>query len=209
MAAVSVGASLAANVVLFALLAYVNRPVEARPPESFGPPIQVFVPPREPPPVRAEAPRAAAPRPAPAEPAPTPLLRAIPPPSLLPRLPSTAGIDDVEIAPTAADLQQIAVPEGPMEAAEVDRGPRKIGGPLPRYPYWARLRGLEAEVTVAFVVDTEGRVTEVQLRGCRGDRRFGDIVVRAVRRWRFEPAVYGGRRVSVRCIQTIRFVLED
>ncbi|MFQ5654254.1 MAG: energy transducer TonB, partial [Planctomycetota bacterium] len=97
----------------------------------------------------------------------------------------------------------------PMDVAEVDQPPRKTSGPLPRYPYWARLRQLEGVVTVAFVVDEAGCVREVQVTRVDGDRRFGKLVVDSVKRWRFTAGVYDGTAVPVRCVQRLRFRLED
>ena len=55
----------------------------------------------------------------------------------------------------------------------------------------------------------EGRVRDVCLLEIAGEDRFGDVVVEAVKKWRFRPGVYGGRKVPVRCVQSIRFELED
>jgi protein TonB len=93
----------------------------------------------------------------------------------------------------------------PVSAPKVDRLPSKIAGPPPRYPQWARRDHLEAVVTLRFIVTAEGTVEDVHIHDIEGDERFGDEAARAVRQWRFRPAMRAGSPVPCWCFQKINF----
>lgn len=87
---------------------------------------------------------------------------------------------------------------------DLDHAPRAVAQPSPLYPEPMRRDGVNGSVTVAFVVDIEGRV--VSARVARSTHRgFEDAAVRAVRRWRFEPGTQNGRKVSFRMAVPIEF----
>jgi protein TonB len=100
------------------------------------------------------------------------------------------------------------IPEtGPRRFSSAMERPVRQGGAEPSYTAIARRAGEQGVVILDAVIDTSGRVTEIDvLRGLR----FGltESAVRAVRTWRFEPARLNGRPVAVRYNLTIRFALE-
>jgi TonB family protein len=139
-------------------------------------------------------------------------------PSLLPRLsdwigdmsPDAAGLPVV--LPSLSDLKPTdsAGASGlgeHLSILKVDRMPSKVSGGVPRYPEWARRGGLEAVVTLRFVVTTEGQVQDVKVHEIEGDERFGEEAVKAVATWRFEPAIKGGKAVGCWCFQKVNFKL--
>ena len=93
--------------------------------------------------------------------------------------------------------------------AQVDRGPVRAVSPLPPYPQWARLRKLEGVVSLRVTVDASGRVADVQVEDVEGDARFGEVARSSVADWRFEPAVFEGRKVACVLAQRVRFQLVD
>ena len=95
--------------------------------------------------------------------------------------------------------------EKPLSAPKVDRFPSKISGPPPRYPRWARRDDLEAVVTLRFVVTAEGTVEDIHVHDIDGDERFGEEAIRAVRQWRFSPAIRADKPVPCWCFQKINF----
>jgi len=97
----------------------------------------------------------------------------------------------------------------PLSLEQVDRAPQPSLTPLPSYPPWARARKLTGVVTLKFVVDAEGAVRDIVVDRVEGDDRFGPVAVDAVAGWRFQPAVYQGKKVSVRVSQRVRFRLVD
>jgi protein TonB len=127
---------------------------------------------------------------------------------LPPRISEVRTGGDLRVAPPEA-LEIRADPDRAMDLSDVDRPPERLHAPPVMYPHWARVAGKEGRVRVQFIVDAEGRVGDVHLLEVTGEDRFGDVVVEAVRKWRFRPGVHGGRKVPVRCIQSIRFELED
>lgn len=93
----------------------------------------------------------------------------------------------------------------PISAPKVDRFPSKISGPPPHYPRWARRDDLEAVVTLRFIVTAEGTVENINIHSIEGDERFGEEAIRAVRQWRFSPAIRADKPVACWCFQKINF----
>jgi protein TonB len=62
----------------------------------------------------------------------------------------------------------------------------------PDYPPIARQRRIEGWVELEYVVDAAGRVTDVRVLGSHPSRMFEAAAERALRRWRFEPAIRNG-----------------
>ncbi|MDQ5980886.1 MAG: periplasmic protein TonB, partial [Verrucomicrobiota bacterium] len=87
---------------------------------------------------------------------------------------------------------------------KLDRVPRAVAQPAPVYPDLMRREGVNGTVTVAFIVDTEGRVVSAHVAHST-HRAFEDSAVRAVLRWRFEPGTQHGRKVSFRMAVPIEF----
>jgi TonB family protein len=86
----------------------------------------------------------------------------------------------------------------PNEAGEVDTLARKLSGSSPSYPAKApRLKsGQRASVQVRFVVSETGEVLDIVVVESAG-KLVDDVVVAAVRGWKYEPATKGGVRVKV------------
>ncbi len=87
----------------------------------------------------------------------------------------------------------------PNEPGQVDTLARKLQGASPSYPSGQapRLRsGQRVSVLVRFVVSDAGDVTDVAVVESAG-RVLDDVVVAAIRSWKFEPATKRGVRVKV------------
>jgi serine/threonine-protein kinase len=87
----------------------------------------------------------------------------------------------------------------PNEPGAVDTPARRVSGSSPSYPVGRapRLRtGQRVSVLVRLVVSASGEPTDVVVVESAG-KAVDDVVVAAVRGWRFEPAVKGGVRVRV------------
>ena len=65
----------------------------------------------------------------------------------------------------------------------------------PRYPYAARVRGVEGDVLLRVVVLPNGKVADVTLRSTSGYDLLDRAARDAVRGWRFRPARRAGRTV--------------
>jgi protein TonB len=88
--------------------------------------------------------------------------------------------------------------------AEIDQQPRAIFQATPIYPAALRSKKLEGVVSVIFVVDAAGKVTNARAESS-SHSAFEKPAVDAVRKWKFEPAVKGGARVACNMRVSIRF----
>ena len=75
----------------------------------------------------------------------------------------------------------------------------------PVYPDAARKRGIEGWVELAFTVQTNGSVDQVEVRNASPAEVFDDAATRAVRQWRFEPVERNGERVEQRAMVRLKF----
>jgi len=95
-----------------------------------------------------------------------------------------------------------------LELNEVDKAPWKIKHIQPVYPFQAKNRRIEGSVTLEFLIDEKGKVSEVRVLKVNGFDGFGASAKKAALKWRFKPAIYFGEPVAVRCIQEIDFNLK-
>ena len=88
--------------------------------------------------------------------------------------------------------------------ADLDQKPRAVYQPAPVYPAALRSRKIDGVVTVIFVVDANGRVANAKVEKS-SDPAFDKPALDAVRKWKFEPAMKEGRKVSAKMRAPIRF----
>ncbi len=94
--------------------------------------------------------------------------------------------------------------QGAFSMSEIDQRPRAIYQVAAGYPATLRSQKLEGLVTVIFIVDDSGRVVSPRIeRASHPD--FEAPTLDAIRQWKFEPAIRGGKRVSCRMRVPIRF----
>lgn len=79
----------------------------------------------------------------------------------------------------------------------------------PVYPESARKRGIEGWVELAFTVQPNGTVDEIEVRNASPTEIFDEAAIRAIRQWRFEPVVRNGEKVSQRAMVRLRFSKTD
>lgn len=77
----------------------------------------------------------------------------------------------------------------------VDTKPIPQSRPL-EYPDRARQRRIEGRVVVSVLIDTQGRVQEVQILEAEPPNVFNQAVLSSVPNWTFEPAQYRGEPVQ-------------
>lgn len=77
--------------------------------------------------------------------------------------------------------------------------------PAPAYPASALREHREGVVLLLVKVSAEGRPTSVEVRRGSGTRLLDEAAVRAVRRWRFDPARMGGKSVASDVEVPVRF----
>ncbi len=82
--------------------------------------------------------------------------------------------------------------------------------PTPRYPAELRAAHIEGTVSARFVVDTTGRVVmETVTVDASTHPAFSDAVIDALRRSRFTPAEFRGRKVAQLVSQPFVFLLRE
>jgi protein TonB len=93
---------------------------------------------------------------------------------------------------------------GAFAIAELDQKPRPILQTAPQYPYELRQKKIEGTVSVLFIVDETGRVVNPKIE-TSPNPGFERPVLEAVRQWKFEAAVRGGKKVAARMRVPLRF----
>jgi len=78
----------------------------------------------------------------------------------------------------------------------------------PSYPYEMSRAGINGNVTVEFIISSNGDVTQAQVIKS-SHREFEVPAIQAVLKWKFKPGKRGGRAVNVRASQLIEFNLDD
>jgi TonB family protein len=96
-------------------------------------------------------------------------------------------------------------------------GPREAGYTLPelqgppeaiRYPAWAVEREWEGTLVVAIEIYADGSVGRWKIMRSSGHAMLDRAAVRAIRRWKFDPAREKGRPIAS-CVQVpVRFVID-
>lgn len=76
-----------------------------------------------------------------------------------------------------------------------------------RYPDDARRAKREGRTVVAFVVDTEGAVKNIEVASSSGYDDLDRAAMRALAQVSFTPGVMGGETVNVSMMQTVHFRL--
>ncbi len=93
---------------------------------------------------------------------------------------------------------------GAFSMSEIDQRPRATHQVAGAYPAALRSKKVEGVVTLIFIVDETGRVVQPRIEKS-SHPEFDAPALEAVRQWKFEPAIKGGRRVSCRMRVPIRF----
>lgn len=107
------------------------------------------------------------------------------------------GTVDPSAQPAGADGAAVAAVDGPV--------PRLLSAPAPEYPRSALRAGASGNVVLRIEVRPDGRVGEVGVVESSRHRELDRAAVRAVRRWRFQPALEDGRPVAGVVQQVISF----
>ena len=94
-----------------------------------------------------------------------------------------------------------------LPLAEVDRAPRPKLKPPPEYPRAARELRQEGTVVLRVLVSETGAVEQVEVESGTNFRPLREEAVRAVRGWRYEPALEQGVRVRVWIVEQVTFEL--
>jgi protein TonB len=95
-----------------------------------------------------------------------------------------------------------------FELSDLDEASRPLARLRPVYPPQARLRRLEGEVVLEFIVEADGTTRDVQVVSGNEYEVFHKAAIRAIRRWRFSPGTRQGEPVAVRVRQKVTFSMD-
>lgn len=87
--------------------------------------------------------------------------------------------------------------------------PGYLKNPAPRYPELARQRGEEGLVILWAYVSALGEATRVEIRQSSGFPLLDEAAIKAVRRWKFQPARVGSMAMDSTVQIPIRFQLKE
>ncbi len=100
----------------------------------------------------------------------------------------------VETVPEPVRLPEDAIPPQPLQ----DNSP-------PKYPAEARNRGVTGVVLLKIIIDTQGNVGKVEV--LKGEEPFISAAVEAVKKWKYKPAYYQNKPITIYRIIKIPFTL--
>lgn len=135
--------------------------------------------------------------------------------SIAPNLTSFSGGIDFGLPEFAVDTGAIVsdriignVDNVVMTAESVDIKP-VAGTRVPaQYPEKARKKGITGYVSFNILISAEGNVEDIRVLESSPSGVFEESATEALRNWKFEPAVYQGKKVKVWAKQKISFKLE-
>lgn len=95
-----------------------------------------------------------------------------------------------------------------FDLSQLDQRPVLRVSVTPTFPYEMSRAGINGNVTVEFIISSNGDVTQAQVVRS-SHREFEVPAIQAVLKWKFKPGRRGGRAVNVRASQLIEFNLDD
>lgn len=95
-----------------------------------------------------------------------------------------------------------------MDRDSVDTPPRVVRRSPIVYPELARRQGVSGFVTMNVLINETGTVEDVEVIDSKPKEIFDLKADSTIRRWKFEPATYNGKKVKVWAMQKIVFKLD-
>ena len=110
-----------------------------------------------------------------------------------------AGFGEIQALTAAQTIQ-----DQTFDVSELEKRPEAISQIAPAYPPELRKAKIEGLVTVAFVVDEDGRVQEPRVDNSSRPE-FEKPALDAIRKWRFHPGEKDGKAVRIFTRVPVRF----
>lgn len=117
--------------------------------------------------------------------------------------------DEAEFEDIKTDSLLDFVDSSAMDNDSVDTSPKVVRRSPIVYPELARRQGISGYVTMNVLIDELGNVEDVEIIDSKPKEIFDLKADTTVRRWKFEPATYNGKKVKVWAVQKIVFKLTN
>jgi protein TonB len=112
-------------------------------------------------------------------------------------LPIEKDLDSPAIDAPKPTEEPAVAERGPQRTTKISREPRPLASnSVPEYPPAALRSGIGGRVVVRAKIDASGKPAEVSIAKRSGNRDLDRAAVRAVRQWRFQPAMRNGRATA-------------
>ena len=112
-------------------------------------------------------------------------------------------------SPAPVHSQKVASIGGAPANSSPKYGIEGFPNPAPRYPYLSRANGEEGRVILQVVVDKYGLASEITIVQSSGYRRLDKAATKAVKKWKFQPALKGEINVQGVVQVPVSFVLRN
>jgi protein TonB len=99
-------------------------------------------------------------------------------------------------------------PAPPAAPPTPPRAASHLSNPQPEYPRASRQMGEEGTVVLRVLVSADGRAEQVEIKRSSGYDRLDQSALRAVRKWRFNPATKEGQPIAAWYDQPLNFKLD-
>lgn len=116
--------------------------------------------------------------------------------------------DETEFAEFQDNDLLVGAGDQAMDKSTVDTPPKVRKRSPIVYPELARKQGVSGYVTMNVLIDEAGNVDEVEIVDSKPEEIFDLKADSTIRRWKFEPATYNGKKVKVWAMQKIVFKLD-
>ena len=91
---------------------------------------------------------------------------------------------------------------------EVDQPPRAVRTFPPQYPFIAKRDNITGRVVLRFVVDVDGNAKEAEVAQSEPEGVFDEAALKALERYKFKPAIKGGKPVNCIVKLPIAFTMD-
>lgn len=117
-------------------------------------------------------------------------------------------IDGPYLGPVLSEQDSQGLSTGGM-ALVMGRDMVAVHRRLPRYPIGLKRRKIEGYVAVEFTVNEKGWVEDPVIRESEPQGAFDRAVLRAIKKWKFQPRRQDGKIIAVRVYQRVVFSLDN
>lgn len=136
-----------------------------------------------------------------------------PPPESAPNLDMALDIGDLTLGPGGGFAMTVPVfamngGDDPFGSDDMQTPPQPYVKTQPVYPSNLLSKGVGGKVEIACVIDAGGAVSSTKVRKSSGNSSLDQAALKAVRKWKFKPAVRGGKKVKATCVVPFNFEIK-